>query len=169
MEIIVSVAKKLFAEWQTLAYVGAIMVSTVITLIGILKPIIFDRIRCKLLRKMLLATSNIVFSFLATAVYFLVDGRNWEWYVCASWVTAITCVLTYFVYENYGLRDGIHKVGTLAINKFGKILYLIWRRESPTKIDAEIEKAHNELKATVRTEIKPTKKSNKKDKELENL
>jgi hypothetical protein len=148
---------------------GAIMVSAVITLIGILKPILFDRIRCKLLRKAILATSNIFLSFVSTAFYFLFDGRNWDWYVYASCVTAITCVLTYFVYENYGLRDGIHKIGTLALNKFGKIAKLWFNKAPNAKIESEVKQAKAELKLAVNAELKPVKKSKKKDKELENL
>ena len=88
----------------------------------------------------------------------------------ASLITSITCIITYWVYENTCLRDAIHKVGNLAIDKFATIAKMILNNKDTKAIETEIKKATSELKATAKAELKlARKKNNKNDKEWENL
>jgi Ca2+/Na+ antiporter len=156
--------------WQELAVVGAIMVSAIIVLMGILKPIAFNRIPYKALRKSALALSNVFLSFVATAIYFVIRDINWELYVLASLITSVACIVTYWLYENTHLREGIHKLGDLAIDKIAHIAKLALAGKDVKTIDDEIKKASEELKATAQSELKlHSKKSKKTDDEWKNL
>ena len=156
--------------WRELAVAGAVMVSSIITIMGIIKPL-YNRIPCKQLRKSALAFTSIFLSFVATACYFVIrPDTNWELYWIASLITSLGCIVTYWVYENTCLRDAIHKIGNLAIDKGANILKMLLNGKDAKAINSEIKKATEELKATAKAELKlHPKKSNKKDKELENL
>ena len=170
MELLNYAMKGVDLFWRELAVAGAIMVSTIIVFMGILKPLVFNRIPYKAVRKSALAFSNIFLSFVATAIYFVIRDINWELYVLASLVTSVACIVTYWLYENTHLREGIHKVGELAIDKIAYVAKLALSGKNTKTIDAEIKKATEELKATAKAELKlHPKKSKNKDKELENL
>lgn len=149
------------------------MVSTIIVIIGILKPILFNRIPYKALRKTALALTNVGASFGATAIYFLIEGINWRWYVIGSFITAITTILTYWLYENTHFRDLIHKIGAFTIDKLAYLAKIVLAKlvnKTDKSVDAEFKKVTSELKAFAQAEIKSaTKKIVKADKELQNL
>ena len=156
--------------WRDLAVVGAIMVSAIIVIIGLLKPIVFNRIPYKPLRKSALAFSDVLLSFIATAIYFVIRDINWEFYWLASLITSTACIITYWLYENTCFRNLIQKLGTLTIDKFSRVAKLAILNEDSKEIEAELKKATEEIKATAKTEIKAfSQKSLTKDKELENL
>lgn len=165
----VMICVKLF--WRELTVAGAVMVSSIIAVMGILKPVLFNRIHCKALRKSVLAFGNVFLSFIATAFYFLIRPVDrWDLYWIASLITSIACIVTYWLYENTHLREAIHKLGNLAIDKGAKILKMIVNGNDSKDIDAEIKKATSELKATAKAELKSQiKKSYKKDKDLKNV
>ena len=73
MEHLKTIAQMVCAQWQDLAVIGAIMVSAIIVFIGILKPLVFNRIPWQPLRKFVLSFANVFFSFVATALYFAID------------------------------------------------------------------------------------------------
>ena len=156
--------------WRELAVAGAIMVSAIIVIMGLIKPL-FNRISCKQLRKSALAFTSIFLSFLATACFFVIRrGTDWELYWIASLMTSLACIVTYWFYENTCLREAIHKIGNLAIDKVANILKMLLNEKDAKAINSEIKKATEELKATARVELKSiSKKSNKNDKEWENL
>lgn len=170
MENVIELVK---ANYQELLTVGAIMVSAIIIFIGILKPILFNKIACKPLRKALLALADVVFSFAATAIYFLIEGWTWENYWIASGAVTIACIVVYWLYENTCFRNLIEKLGWLAIKKFGTVFSLIAEGANAAKVETQIKTASRELKATAQTELKNTVKSltisSQKDKELKNL
>lgn len=153
---------------QEMIIVGAIMVSAIIVFIGILKPLIFNRIPWKPLRKFVLSLSSIVFSFGATALYYVIESINiWDYYIHSSVAVSLLCIFTYWLYENFTcLRDLIDKIGKMAIKKIFKVASVLYEDKD---IKYEIEKAKNELKAETQNEIKKASKSLKKDKDLENL
>lgn len=157
--------------WRELAVAGAIMVSLIIAFMGIIKPL-YNHIPSKELRKSALAFTSIVFSFIATAVFFCIrKGTNWELYWIASLFTSIACIVTYWLYENIPyLRDSVHKILCFIIDRVAKILKMIVNGSDSKEIKSEIKKATEELKATAKVELKAiSKKTAKKDKELENL
>ena len=156
--------------WRELAVAGAVMVSTIIVIIGLMKPFVFNHIKCKSLRKSALAFSNVFLSFVATAIYFVIRDINWELYWLASLITSTACILTYWLYENTHLREAIQKLANLAIDKFAKVAKMAISNADTKAVEAEIKKATEEFKATARAELKTvSKKSIKKDRELENL
>lgn len=170
LQLAVKVALK---NADKLWYVGAIMVSIVIAIVGVLKKFAFNRINNKGVRKTLLATSNIVASFITTAGYFAIDHINWRWFWLGGVITTIACILTYFVYENFHIRDVFHKIGSFAIDKFMYLLKLIWDKifhKTDKNIKAEWKGVQKELETFAKNEMKEaTKKFARADKELENL
>lgn len=158
---------------EKLWYVGAILVSIVIALVGVLKKYGINHIQNKGVRKTLLATSNIVFSFISTAVYFVIDNINWRWYWVGGIITTFACIATYFVYENYHIREAVHKVGGYALGKISYLAKLVWDKlfnKTDKKIKVETKKVYHELKNYAQNEFKlATNKIAKADKELENL
>lgn len=149
-------------NWETFWLVGVIMVSAITVLIGILKPILFDKIKIKALRKTCLAFSNVALCFLGNAILFLANHLNFDIYFHSSFTTAIVSILWYWLYENTCLRDLIHKIGSVVLNKLkgGKI----------TKQDqAEIVKEVKTIVAEAKKEHKKTPKVVKNDKELKDL
>lgn len=169
MEILQTLWEMVRANYQEYLIVGAIMVSAVIVFIGILKIALFNRIQCKLVRKVLLAFSNILFSFGATAIYFVIEHFTWQYYVHASIVVSVACILTYWLYENTCLRDLIDKIGSLTIKKFFNVALMWFNKSEKDEIEAEVKKVTKELKAATEKELKKAKKSVKFDKELANL
>lgn len=157
--------------WRELAVAGAVMVSLVIGVLGLAKPLLKRIIKNEELQKSAIAFSSIMLSFVATAVYFLIRPINWDLYWIASLITSGACILTYWVYEYVPyLRTGVHKLLHFIINKTAYILNMIVDGKSPEEVKNEIQKAKQELKETAKSELKLTaKKTTRKDKELENL
>ena len=157
--------------WQEFAIAGAVMISLIIGSMGLVKPL-YNLIPSKQLRKSALAFTSVLLSFVATAIYFGIrPDANWDIYWLASVGTTVGCILTYWLYEYIPyLRDFVHKIVCFVIDKVAKILKMIVNGNDSKTINAEIKKATEELKATTKAEIKAiSKKSTKKDKELENL
>lgn len=158
---------------ETLWVVGAIMVSVVIAVVGILKPIAFNKISNKAIRKTILAFANIALSFVATLGYFLIEGINFRWYYIGAIITSVTCIVTYWLYENFHVRDLIHKIGAFAIDKFAYLAKIVLAKlvdKTDKSVNTEFKKVTSELQAYAKAEIKSaTKKIAKADKELQNL
>jgi hypothetical protein len=122
------------------------------------------------LRKFALAFSTILFSFAATAGYFLVEHiEDWEFYLHSSVGVSLLCIITYWLYENTCLRDLFDKIGSATIRKFVKIATMFFDDKDKKEIEAEVDKVKAELKASTKAELKKASKSVKKDRELENL
>ena len=169
MEMIKNFWDIVSVRYSELIVVGAIIVSAIIVLIGILKPVIFNRIPNKLVRKALLAFSNVFLSFAGTAIYFAVDGIDWQWYWIAAGATSASCILCYWLYENTCLRDLFDTVGRLTLHKVAELALVIFNSTEKKQIEDAMEKVSAEIKETTQKEIKKASKSLKKDKELENL
>lgn len=157
------------SDYQKILTVGAIMVSAIIVFIGVLKPLLFNKIKNKLLRKSLLAFSDVLFSFAATAIHFLIEGYTWEYYWISAIGASIGCIVTYWVYENTCLRNLIEKLGWAALMKFAKIGLMILGVEENKVVGEAIIKADQELKKASKTELKNASELISKDKELKNL
>jgi hypothetical protein len=117
-EFIAKYASLIFANWQRALLGGIIVVSVVIVLLGCLKGALINKITNKLARKIILAFSSVVLVFPLTALYFVVDGINFDHYWLGSAMNVVLTILAYWAYENTALRDFIHWVGKTVINKF---------------------------------------------------
>lgn len=149
--------------------VGAIMVSAIIVFIGIMKPLLFNKITCKPLRKVLLAFSDVFFSFVATFIYFVLKGWTFENYLVASVGVTLSCIVAYWFYENTCLRDLIDKIGSIVVKKAINILLVMFTEDEKSEIEKEIKKASEEIKKSARQSLISTTTQRKKDKELNNL
>lgn len=147
-----------------------IMVSAIIVVIGFLKPILFDRIKNKELRKAALAASNIVSSFICAFVYFVTEGWNFKYYVLASLALAVACIITYYVYETIpGMRKLIGGLGTAAISKVFNVALLAATTDDANAVKTEFQNTTVELKDTTRLELKKNATKVKIDKDLAKL
>ena len=169
MEIFQNLCGLVTANLQEMLLVGAIMVSAIIVFIGVLKPVLFNRIACKALRKAALASADVVFSFAAVAVYFALYHFPFTYYVHTSVALTVACIVAYWLYENTSLRTLIDKLGSLALKKVSRVVSaLVSDGADSVDIEKEIKKAADEIKVTAKKQLKSAKQS-KKDKELENL
>lgn len=172
MDYIQLAAKVILSNAQELMVAGAIMVSVIIMLVGMLKHYVFNRIKNDDVRKTVLSLASVGFSFVATFAYFLIEGINWRWYVLGSLLMSIACIVVYHFYENYHLRKLVHKIGNFAIDKFAYLAKVILAKiadNSDKSVEAEFKKVTQELNAFAKAEIKSASKRLKHDKELENL
>lgn len=143
---------------------GAIMVSAIIVLIGLLKPFIFNKIKNNQLRKATLALSNVVSCFVVTMLKFLVDNHDFENYWVASLSLSVCCIITYWLYENTCLRNLISLIGKKTLAKVWSVV-IVAATENDKDVKTEVEKAKVELKAHASNSIKEYTN----DKDLKNL
>ena len=144
---------------------GVIMVSAIIVFIGILKPLLFDKIQFKPLRKAALALSCVASCFIATAVTFWAYGIAFSYYLYASFAVFVFTVIVYWFYENTCLRNLIKKIGTIVLSKVYKAVSNIINKNDVEQLKAEVKAVRLEVK----NELKLGKAKVKTDKELNNL
>lgn len=157
-------------SWQNLWLIGVIMVSAITVLIGILKPLLFDKIKCKQLRRASLAFSNVALCFGGTAIWFFAKSFSYEFYLHTAVTVSLVSIVWYWLYENTCLRDLIHKIGSLTLKKIYAVICARFDKADEIAIEKEIEKIATQTKEKVKADKLSTKTSNKKvDKELKNL
>ena len=155
-------------RWEYIIW-GAIMVSAIIVIIGILKPIAFDKIPYKALRKACLAATNVAFSFASTAICYWVNDINFKWYWYGAAIISIATIITYWLYETTCLRNLIHKIGTMTLKKVWGILKNIFDKDDVEDIKNEFLTVQNTLTSATRQEVKSAIANVNHDKELNNL
>lgn len=135
---------------------GVIMVSAIIVLIGILKPIVFNKIKYKLLRKVALSFTNVISCFVATFVKFIEAGVKFEWqtYLIASLSLTIFCIISYWFYENTGLRNLIEFIGRKTLCLTAKVGSTAVITDDYIAVKAEAKKSKTELKNYTSNAIK---------------
>lgn len=146
-----------------------IMVSAIIVAIGILKPIVFNKITNKNLRKVVLSFSNVVACFIAAFIYFLAEGWNLKYYFLASVALSVCCIVTYWLYENTCFRNLIGVIGGLALRKALGVIRIAITEDDVNTVRDEIKNATAQLKSTTKTELKKVSSTIKVDKDLKNL
>lgn len=164
-----TIIELLKTNYREYAIAGAIMVSAIIVFIGFLKPILFNKIKCKPLRKSLLALADVVFAFVATAIYFLIQGYTWENYYWGAAGVSICCIVAYWFYENTNLRTLVDKIGEMALRKFVSFVFFAFNAKEQSEIETEIKRVKDSLVKSTKNELKTASRNLKKDKELENL
>ena len=157
------------AHYTDIILAVVIMVSAIIVAIGLLKPIIFNKISNKYIRKAALAFSNVAACFVAAFIYFVIEDWNLKYYIYASGALSVCCIVTYWLYENTCLRNLIGVVGGIALRKGVSLLNVAVTNDDVNTVKAEIKNATAQLKTTTQQEIKKTAAKIKADKDLKNL
>lgn len=157
------------AHYNDILLAVVIMVSSIIVAIGILKPIVFNKIPNKYIRKAVLAFSNVIGCFVSAFVYFLTEGWNLDYYLLAALALSVVCIVTYWFYENTCLRNLIELIGGIALRKVFNIAQLALTNDDAKTVQAEIKNATAQLKATTKTELKKTATKINTDKDLKGL
>lgn len=145
-----------------------IMVSAIIMAIGLLKPILFDKIKNKQIRKASLAFSNVASCFISALVFFLIKGWEFKYYTVSAIALTICCIVTYWLYENTCLRNLIATIGNIALRKFASVAILAVNTDDINEIKTEAKKVSNELKAHTKEALKKATET-KEDKDLKGL
>ena len=156
-------------DWKNLLLLGVIMVSAITVLVGILKPLMFDRIKWKPLRRACLAFTNVGLCFASVAVTFFLKHFDFSLYLHSAVATSLLSIVWYWFYENTCLRDLIHKIGKFALNKTYSVVKNFFDCKEFEKLEKEIAIATEEIKANTKKELKSASKNAKTDKELKNL
>ena len=157
------------ANYQDIIVCGLIMVSAIIVAIGLLKPLLFNKIPNKHIRKVALALSNVAACFLTVLVYFLICGISLENYLTAAIALSLACIVTYWFYENTCLRNLIGVVGGIVLKKVLKVSLFALSTEDVEAVKTELKKTGAELKAFTKQELKKTSTTVKEDKDLKKL
>lgn len=157
------------AHYQDIIVCGVIMVSAIIVAIGLLKPILFNKIANKYIRKAALALSNVVACFATALVYFLINGYGLKYYIVAATALTVTCIVTYWLYENTCLRNLIGIIGSHALRKVLKLSLFAVTTNDIELVKDELKKTGAELKTTTQLELKKVSTSKKEDKDLKTL
>ena len=157
------------ANYQNIIVCGMIMVSAIIVAIGLLKPLIFNKIKNKHIRGSALAFTNVAACYLTVLVYFFASGIDFEFYVLAATSLSIMCIVTYWLYENTRLRNLIGLLGRIALRKVAKLSVFALTNEDVVAVRAELKKTGAELKVYAQQELKKTATKVREDKDLKNL
>lgn len=157
------------AHYNDIIVSVVIMVSAVIVAIGLLKPIIFNRITNKHVRKAVLSFSNVIACFGAALIYFVVEGWDLKYYFLAAGALSVCCIVTYWLYENTCLRNLIGVVGNIALRKGLSILSIAVTNDDVNTVKNEIRNATAQLKTTTKTELRKNATKITYDKDLKGL
>lgn len=120
--MIVTVYNYFMQNLETMIPMVIIMMSTLIVFMGMLKPILFNKVSNKDLRGMLLFFTSIALSFASVAVTFLIKQYDFTYYwICGVFYSGGVIVM-YAIYEHTPLRPSIHSIGSFVVEKlFGVI------------------------------------------------
>lgn len=142
----------LLENWQQALVGGAIVISAVIVLMGMIKGL-FDKIPYKLLRKFLLALTSVVLVLPVSAIYFVCAGIDYKYFWGDYALLSVATIVTYWLYENTCLRDLIHKIGSLTLGRFIKFLGSKFMGNSGAVTKEELKDFTDVLEADVHTEM----------------
>lgn len=160
----------LFGEnFNDIIVCGVIMVSAIIVAIGLLKPLLFNRIANKHLRGSVIAFTNVAACFGTLFVYFLINGISFDHYVIASVALSVSCIVTYWLYEFTRLRDLINLIGGIVLRKVFNASLLAVTTDDINAVKQELKHTGTELKSYTKTEIKKASSKIKEDKDLKGL
>lgn len=157
------------ANFNDIIVNGFIMVSAIIVALGLLKPILFNRIKNKQVRKVALAFSNVALCFISVLVYFVVKGWTYEHYLVCAIGLSVGCIITYWLYENTCLRNLIGTIGNIALRKVANVAVLAVNADDINEIKTEVNNVANELKAQTKKAIKKATNEITEDNDLKGL
>lgn len=107
----------LLENWKQALIGGAIVISAVIVIMGMIKKL-FDKVPNKYLRKFLLALTSVVLVLPVSAIYFVCAGIDYKYFWGDYALLASATIVVYWLYENTCLRELIHKIGSLTLGRF---------------------------------------------------
>lgn len=157
------------AHYNDIILAVVIMTSAIIVAIGLLKPVVFNRIQNKYIRKAALSFSNVIGCFIMALVYFLVEGWNFKYFFLAALALSVCCIVTYWFYENTCLRNLIELVGGIAVRKGLSLLKIVLTTDEINQVKTELKKTSTQLKTITKQELKKKVSTLKTDKDLANL
>ena len=158
----------LASNLQDIFVYTVVMVSAIIVAIGLLKPVVFNKIKSKQWRKVALSFSNVGACFISALVLFCIKSWNFKYYLAFAIALTISCIVTYWLYENTCLRNLIETIGKIALRKFGNVAFLAVTTDEMEEIKNEAKKATAEIKAMTKDAIQQTATQMKEDKDSEN-
>ena len=139
---------------QGILVCGLIMVSAIIVAIGLLKPLLFNKIKNKHIRGSVIAFTNVAACFGTVLVYFLLNGISFEYYIAAAVSLSVSCIVIYWLYEFTRLRSLIEVIGTIVLRKVLKVSLFALSTEDVEAVKTELQKTGAELKAHAKKELK---------------
>lgn len=145
------------------------MVSAIIVAIGLLKPLLFNKIKNKQIRKVALAFSNVALCFICALGLFLVKDWNFKYYLVSSIALTVSCIVTYWLYENTCLRNLIATVGNIVLKKIAGVALVSVNADDINEIKNEVKKASVEIKTQTKKTLKKATNKIKEDKDLKGL
>lgn len=157
------------ANWQNVIIVSLLIVCSVIAALGGLKPLLFNRIKNKTVRKLLLAVSSLVLIMPFAALLFIFDSVKfnyyWYWVICLCPVM----IIVYWLYEITALRNLVDFIGQHTLKRLGIFLATELvdadNRATKEKLIAE----NKELKDYAKTQVKSALLKRNKDSELDEI
>lgn len=161
MEKLMFICEQACLSWQLVLTGGIIVTSAIIFLLGMLKKVVFDKIKNKLLRKVALSFSSVILVFPFTAIYIVSNNIPFDYYWWACGGAAIATVITYWLYENTGLRNLIYLIGKITVGKCVAVLYEAFtEKKSNAETKTEFVSVTADLQTTVKEEVAKTIKTN---------
>lgn len=159
METIELIFRILMEQWQRAATGGIIVACAVIFIMGIVKKAALGKIKNKLLRKVVLSFTSLALTFPVTALYFVGDGISFEWYWYGCALMCVLTIITYWLYENTGLRNLIALIGQNTVGKYITVLLAAVvsakdDNDTKNKLTMTTDELQHEVKNVLKKQIK---------------
>ena len=141
---------------ETMIPMVIIMMSALIVLMGVLKPILFNKVTNKAIRCVLLSLTSVALSFVSVAVTFFIKQYSFDYYWICGAIYTCGLIVVYWFYENTQLRAGIQKIGSYVLDKFfGVIVGKVTKvADNTDKIGASIDEMFTNKKPSKKDEFK---------------
>lgn len=162
IDFILATAKFVLSNWQRFLIGGMIVVWSIIAFEGFVKIALNKVIKNKSIKGGILALLSLVLAFPATACYLWLENIAFNYYWIAYTTISIVTVITYWVYEHFGIRLSFKwlrdKIGLLIKNIFDKIY-----SGKEVNVKQEISTIYNDIKKEVVNKAKKSKKAQNSD------
>ena len=149
------------ANFHDIFWYMVLMVSGIIVAIGLLKPLLYNKIKNKQIRKVALAFSNVILCFVCVLVTFVIRGWDLNYYLASAIVLSVSCIVTYWLYENTCLRNLIDMIGSIVLKNVANKVLLNTADVANIKDEAK--------KAVAEFRTQNVKKTTKEDEDLKGL
>ena len=149
------------ANFHDIFWYMVLMVSGIIFAIGLLKPLLYNKIKNKQIRKVALAFSNVILCFVCVLVTFVIRGWDLNYYLASAIVLSVSCIVTYWLYENTCLRNLIDMIGSIVLKNVANKVLLNTADVANIKDEAK--------KAVAEFRTQNVKKNTKEDEDLKGL
>lgn len=149
------------ANFHDIFWYVVLMVSGIIFAIGLLKPLLYNKIKNKQIRKVALAFSNVILCFICVLVIYVTKHWNLDYYLASAIAVSVCCIVTYWLYENTCLRNLIATIGALVLKSVANKALMNTADVAEIKDEA--------MKAVAEFRTKNVKEATKEDKDLKSL